>query len=273
MSSSAILRLQFWGVRGSCPTPGPSTAEVGGNTSCVQLSAGDEHLILDGGTGLRALGNALLEEGPVRASILFSHVHWDHIQGVPFFAPIFRADTELDLYGAPEEGSLVSVLESQMTRPTFPVDLAAVPATLRFHDLTPGATFRVGSYRVRSAPLNHPNGVLAFRIEVGGRAIVYATDTEHYEGGRIDETLVELARGADILIYDAQYTEDEYSDADGRGRRGWGHSTWNEGVRVGRAAGVHQLILFHHDPSRDDAGVAELEGLAASVLPGTVAAR
>jgi phosphoribosyl 1,2-cyclic phosphodiesterase len=239
----------------------------------VQLSVDDEHLILDGGTGLRALGNALLEDGPVRASILFSHVHWDHIQGVPFFAPLFRADTELSLYGAPEEGSLVSVLESQMKRPTFPVDLAALPATLHFHDLTPGATFRVGSYRVRSAPLNHPNGVLAFRVEIGGRAIVYATDTEHYEGGRIDETLVELARGADILIYDAQYTEDEYADAEGQGRRGWGHSTWNEGVRVARAAGVHQLMLFHHDPSRDDAGVAELEALAAEVLPGTVAAR
>jgi phosphoribosyl 1,2-cyclic phosphodiesterase len=266
------LSLRFWGVRGSCPSPGPATAGVGGNTSCVQVSVGDEHVILDGGTGLRALGNELSARGPVRASLLFSHVHWDHIQGVPFFAPIFRTDTRLAVYGAPEEGTIEAALIKQMTGPSFPVPFDQLPAALRFETVEPGEPFAVGRFRVRAAALNHPNGVLAYRLEAGGRSIVYATDTEHY-AGQIDRSLVDLARNADVLIYDAQYTPDEYRGSCGCARIGWGHSTWVEGVRVARAAGVGQLILFHHDPSHDDAAVAEIEQLAAAELPGTIAAR
>lgn len=259
--------VRFWGVRGSVPTPGPATATVGGNTSCVEIRAGDDRIILDGGTGLRGLGDELARASPVRASILFSHVHWDHIQGVPFFAPLFRSDAVVHLYGSPESETLEDALTRQMTGPAFPVPLSSLPSRLIFHPVVPDAPLWIGAMRIWPRPLNHPNGVFAYRIEAGDASIVYATDTEHYPD-RIDDDLVDLARGADMLIYDAQYTPDRYAD-----RVGWGHSTWLEGVRVARAAGVGRLVLFHHDPGSDDADVAAIEGEAAAALPGTIAAR
>lgn len=256
------------------PSPGPETAGVGGNTSCVEVRCKDTLLVLDGGTGLRRLGDWLMTRGDeVRAHLLFSHVHWDHIQGLPFFGPIYRPETELTLHGAPEGGSLRDILESQMQSPTFPVALANAPAQIRYRPVEPLQPFTIGCVRVTAAPLNHPNGVLAFRIDCEGRSVVYATDTEHAPDGAIDETLVELARGADLLIYDAQYTPEEYDGSVGFSRRGWGHSTWAEGVRVARAAEVGRLVLFHHEPSHDDAQVAAIEQAAAKELPGTVAAR
>ena len=267
------LTIRFWGVRGSVPAPGPATAAVGGNTSCVELRLGDETIILDAGTGLRGLGERLLAAGrPVQASMLFSHVHWDHIQGFPFFTPVFRPGTELTLYGRPDEGSLEAAMRRQMTWPSFPVEIDALPSRLRYGDFELERPFRVGSALVRAARLNHPNGVIAYRIEAGGRAVVYATDTEHH-GDRVDRNLVALAEDADVLIYDAQYTPEEYSGVIGPSRTGWGHSTWVEGVRVARAAGVGSLVLFHHDPTHDDAAVAAIERAAQSILPGTVAAR
>ena len=267
------LTVRFWGVRGSCPAPGPKTAAVGGNTSCVEVRLGEEIIVLDAGTGLRGLGERLVAAGrPVSASILFSHVHWDHIQGFPFCPALFRPDTTLSLYGHPDEGSLESALRSQMTWPNFPVELGQVPAALRYEPMALGQPFPVGSAVVRAARLNHPNGVIAYRIEHDGCAVVYATDTEHYPD-RIDRALVDLAAGADLMIYDAQYTPEEYAGVIGAPRTGWGHSTWVEGVRVAREAGVGQLVLFHHDPTHDDAAVSAIERSAQTVLPGTVAAR
>jgi len=269
------LTTQFWGVRGSVPSPGPDTAGVGGNTSCVALHCDGEYLILDGGTGLRQLGNKLLADmnGSVSASMLFSHVHWDHIQGIPFFTPLFMEQTRLALYGNPEEGTLRDALIKQMAPPTFPVAFDDIPAQLLFGDIKVGVDFNVGRFKVRAAPLNHPGGSLAFRVTRGGRSVVYATDTEHHADGQLDHNLVELARDADILIYDAQYTNAEYDGHVGPCRHGWGHSTWEEGVKVARAANVGRLVLYHHDPSHDDAKVAEIEAKAAAQLPGTIAAR
>ena len=267
------LTIRFWGVRGSVPSPGPATAAVGGNTSCVELKLGDETIILDAGTGLRGLGERLLATGrPVQASMLVSHVHWAHIQGFPFFTPIFRPGTELTLYGHPDEGSLEAARRRQMTWPSFPVEIDALPSKLRYGAFELERPFRVGSAVVRAARLNHPNGVIAYRVEAGGRAVVYATDTEHH-GDRIDRDLLALAEDADVLVYDAQYTPEEYSGVIGPSRAGWGHSTWVEGVRIARAAGVGSLVLFHHDPSHDDAAVAAIERAAQTMLPGTVAAR
>jgi phosphoribosyl 1,2-cyclic phosphodiesterase len=267
------LTVRFWGVRGSVPSPGPQTAAVGGNTSCVELRFGDEIVVLDAGTGLRGLGERLIAGGrPVSLSLLFSHVHWDHIQGFPFFPALFKSSTELSLYGRPEEGTLESALGRQMTWPNFPVELETVPARLTYGSFELDRPFAVGSAIVRAARLNHPNGVVAYRVEHDGRAVVYATDTEHY-AERIDRDLVSLAQGADLLIYDAQYTPEEYAGVIGGSRAGWGHSTWVEGVRVARAAGVGQLVLFHHDPAHDDAAIGAIERAAQTVLPGTVAAR
>ncbi len=270
-----MFRIVFWGVRGSIPSPGPSTIEVGGNTSCVEVRCGDELIILDGGTGLRKLGAKLSKEQPLRARMFFSHVHWDHIQGFPFFAPAFVKGNVIELFGATNvTGTLEETLAGQMNFPNFPVRLAEMGAEMSFHDIDKDQAldFGGGSVTVRVSGLNHPQGVLAYRIEHRGRSMVYATDTEH--GESIDQGLVELAREADVLVYDAQYTPEEYTGEEGVAPKvGWGHSTMMEGVKVARTADVKRLILFHHDPEQDDDAVRRKEERARQLFPGTDAAR
>ncbi len=270
-----MMRVRFWGVRGSIAAAGPETAQVGGNTSCVEVRVsdgtadGETLVILDAGTGLRRLGESL--RGPVAAHLFFSHLHWDHIQGFPFFGPAYAPGNRLTLH-APERcapnGNVRAALEAQMRAPHFPVGLDAMRAELSFCAVAAGAEIVVGAARVQSAAAKHPNGCLAYRVSAGGRSVVYATDTEHDASGRIDRQLVELARGADVLIYDAQYTVEEYA-----GKRGWGHSTAEEGARLAEAAGVGQLVLYHHDPTHDDWQIARIEAATRARFPNTVAAR
>ncbi len=257
------MRIQFWGVRGSIPVPGPETALFGGNTSCVSVRLGGNWVVFDAGTGLYGLGRAMMSESSASPvlPLFLSHVHWDHIQGLPFFAPAFRSGTCLDIHGCAQQ---FPVLKMQMSVPAFPITMEQMGANFRFHDLPEGSIFPlydggddtriIGS--VASARLNHPDGVLAYRLEEAatGRSVVYATDTEHYGDGRTDSTLVQLARGADLLIYDGMYTSEEYLS-----HRGWGHSTWQEGFRVASEAGVKRLVLTHHDPSHDDVFLAVYE--------------
>ena len=266
------MRIKFWGVRGSIASPGPDTAGVGGNTSCVEVRCGATRLILDAGTGIRRLGDALLGQGPVEATLLLSHLHWDHIQGLPFFVPAYVPSTRLEIVGsAGGVSSLGAVLAGQMTAPVFPVRLDELGADLRLREVRSGDTFAVGEARVRALRLNHPGGVLAYRIEHEGRSVVYATDTEHY--ACVDPALRALAEGADALIYDSQYTPEEYRGDTGRSRVGWGHSTYVAGAELAREAGVGQYILFHHDPTRSDAGVDDLERRARELFAPSVAAR
>lgn len=264
--------IRFWGVRGSIASPGPSTQLVGGNTSCVEVRCGDTTLILDAGTGLRGLGDELMKTGARDVHLLLSHLHWDHIQGLPFFVPLYSPRTNLAVYGPrAADHSLEQVLGRQMTAPVFPVELSAAPAQLAALEIGDGSRFRIGDVQVRVARLHHPGGVLAYRVDYAGHALVYATDTEH--ASSVDPALVELARGANVLIYDAQYTPDEYYGRAGPAKIGWGHSTYEEGVKVAHAAGVGRLVLFHHDPRRSDAEVAEIAALARQEFPDTVAAR
>ena len=245
---------------------------MGGNTSCVEVRFGDQVLILDGGTGLRGLGSLLLSEPqPTTANVLFSHVHWDHIQGIPFFTPLFQESTTVRFHGLQQEGALEASLRTQMQPPNFPVRLEDVPAALSFHAI-PDDQFEIGSLSIRAAALNHPGGVLAYRIEAGGNSVVYATDTEHVPG-QLDTGLVDLASNADILIYDSQYTDEEYDGKVGPCRHGWGHSTWTEGVRIATEARVGKLILFHHDPTHTDIMVDEIEAQAQCEFPRSIAAR
>jgi phosphoribosyl 1,2-cyclic phosphodiesterase len=266
------MRITFWGVRGSIASPGPDTALVGGNTSCVEVRCGATRLVLDAGTGVRKLGDALLAEGPVEATLLLSHLHWDHIQGLPFFVPAYVPSTRLRIVGG-ESGvmSLRQALSHQMTAPVFPVRLDELGAKIDLCEARAGETLELGEARVRVALLNHPGGVHAFRIEHEGRSVVYATDTEHY--ACVDPTLRALAEGADVLIYDSQYTPEEYRGDGGRSKVGWGHSTYAAGAELARAAGVGQYVLFHHDPQRTDAGVVEIERRARELFPASVAAR
>lgn len=280
------LEVKFWGVRGSVAVGGPDVRRVGGNTSSVAVRAGDETWIFDAGTGIRALGGELAREGSERASLLLSHLHWDHIQGLPFFAPAWRPGFRLDVFGARSTSaptlSLEEALAQQMEPPHFPVAQSAMRSSRTFGELADGVTASIGSARVTVRSLAHPDGVLAYRLELGGRSIVYATDIEHDTPredvapelwGPHDSALVALAEGADLLIYDAMYTDAEYRGEVLPSRRGWGHSTVEAATRIAAASHVGALALFHHDPSRDDRAIAQLERAARRRFSDTVAAR
>jgi phosphoribosyl 1,2-cyclic phosphodiesterase len=272
------MRITFWGVRGSIPTPGPDTVEFGGNTSCVEIRAGKAILVFDGGTGLRLLGKKLIAEMPLEARIFFSHVHWDHIQGFPFFDPAFAPGNSIHLYGGNNVSrTLEETLAGQMDHPSFPVHLQEMGAKMTFNDLVEGQVLEIdagdgGKAKVTAGRGNHPNGVWAYRIEHGGHAVVYATDTEHY--AIIDPKLAKLSKGVDVLIYDAQYTPEEYAGAAGTGgpKVGWGHSTFEAAAGLAKATGAKRLILFHHDPMQNDAAVRDKEKRAKVIFPNTQAA-
>jgi len=263
------IEVRFWGVRGSIASPGPDTSRVGGNTSCVEVRAEGTRIVLDAGTGIRRLGEQLVRDGnadPI--TILLSHLHWDHIQGLPFFLPAYLPSTELAIFG---QAPLAAALTQQMQQPVFPVRLDELPAKLALRETKPGDVFHVGAVRVRVAKQNHPGGSLAYRLELPGAVVVYATDTEHF--ACVDPALRALAEGADLLIYDSQYTPEEYGGAVGRAKLGWGHSTYVAGAELAKAAGVGHYVLFHHDPQRSDAAVAEIEDKARALFPRSTAAR
>jgi phosphoribosyl 1,2-cyclic phosphodiesterase len=273
------MRVNFYGVRGSIATAGEATRRYGGNTSCVAVELAGQHLIFDAGTGIRALGQDLARASGaerVHANLFFSHLHWDHIQGFPFFGPAYVPGNRLDIWHVGASGPTTSpsareVLAEQMQPPTFPVGLDMMRAELCFHELDADAIVRVGEARVRSVAVDHPNGCVAWRVEHEGVALVYATDLEH-EAASPPADLVELARGADLLIYDAMYTPEEYLGLGGPSRRGWGHSTFEGGAALAEAAGVARLCLFHHDPSHDDGFMDALGARARRRFPATIVA-
>ncbi|MGH2394683.1 MAG: MBL fold metallo-hydrolase, partial [Candidatus Limnocylindria bacterium] len=271
------MLVRFWGTRGSLAKPGPTTVRYGGNTSCVEVRLADGTLIvLDCGTGAHGLGQALVGSGasPRRGHLLITHTHWDHIQGFPFFAPLFVPGNEWDLY-APGSGGrqLETTLAGQMEYTYFPMTLAQLDATIRFHDLVE-SRFAIASARIITQYLNHPALTLGYRLEADGVAVVYAVDHEPHGRGRpeaaglttraADETPVhredqrhvEFLAGADLVIHDAQYTAEEYPR-----HIGWGHSPAECAVDYALAAGARRLALFHHDPLRDDDAVDRLAGI------------
>lgn len=265
--SAGPLSVRFLGVRGSIATPGPAFAAVGGNTSCVEVTAGETRIILDAGTGLRTLGDERMATNLRHHTILLSHLHWDHLQGLPFFTPVYVPGHRIEIATGPTGAlPLTQAIPALFSAPFFPVEYATISDQLSLRELRANDRFTIGDITITMARLNHPDPVYGFRLEAGGHSIVYATDTEHY--ACVDPTLKKLAAGADILIYDSQYLPEEYPQ-----RVGWGHSTWQAGAELARAAGVPQLVMFHHDPGRTDAQVAELEAKARQALAGTVAAR
>jgi phosphoribosyl 1,2-cyclic phosphodiesterase len=260
------LTVRFLGVRGSIATPG-SELSAGGNTSCLEVCAGDTRIILDAGTGLRTLGNERMAGGPRHSTILLSHLHWDHVCGLPFFTPVYVPGHRVEIASGPNGVlPLEEAIRAMFRAPFFPVDFADLGGQVTTRELRANERFTIGDIEITMARLNHPDPVYGFRLEHDGHSIVYATDTEHF--ACVDPTLKRLAAGADILIYDAQYTPEEYP-----AKVGWGHSTWQAGAELARAAGVPQLVLFHHDPGRTDTQLAAIEARACAELPGTVAAR
>jgi phosphoribosyl 1,2-cyclic phosphodiesterase len=264
------LSVKFWGVRGSCASPGADFLRYGGNTPCIEVRAGATTLVLDAGTGLRKLGQHLLAKGRVDVTLLLSHVHWDHIQGLPFFAPLYVPGTRIHVVGGANPMPLRDCLHRQMSAPSFPVDLRDVAATMTYFELRDRQKAVLGDAEVTAVRANHPDGVYAYRIEHKGRAVVYATDTEHYSC--VDKRLLSLCKNADVLIYDTQYLPEEYSGERGMSRVGWGHSTYEAAAMLAEAAAVKDLVLFHHDPDRTDDQVAAIEARAKTVFARSVAA-
>lgn len=251
-SDQDLFKVTFWGVRGSIPCPGAETVRYGGNTPCVEMQAGGKRLIFDGGTGLRVLGQSLMSQLPVEGHIFFTHSHWDHIQGFPFFAPAFIPGNRFSIYGAiaPNGATIKQRHHDQMLHPNFPVPLQVMQADLQFYSIEPGETLHLDSVAIDSAKLNHPGEAVGYRISWRGRSVAYVTDTEHLPD-RLDPNVQWLAKDADVLIIDAAYTDEEYHSPK-TSKVGWGHSTWQEAVKVAKAANVKKLVIFHHDPLHND---------------------
>lgn len=260
-------RVTFWGTRGSIPTPGPATVRYGGNTPCVSLEHLDSDtnaiLILDSGTGVRSLGNALMDRpgGMVEVDLLVSHTHWDHIQGLPFFTPLFDGSNAVRIWG-PKQGqvNLEEILRNQMHPVVFPVPLDGLAAQLSVRHLD-SQPFDVSGFTVQSLQVRHPGKTLAYRLtpSAGGSSVAYVTDNELGPGGNYDAApswragFVRFLQDVDVLIHDAMYTPDEIEE-----HRGWGHSSYQEAVELASEAGVGKLVLFHHRPERDDSAMDAL---------------
>lgn len=265
--------IHFWGVRGSIACPGQNTVRYGGNTSCVEMRVGGHRLIFDGGTGLRVLGQTLLAEMPVEAHMFFTHSHWDHIQGFPFFIPAFIRGNRFTIYGAiaPNGSTIEQRLNDQMLHPNFPVPLQIMGAGLEFKDLEAGESVLIGSdVVVESALLNHPGEAIGYRVNWQGYAAAYITDTEHFPD-RLDENVLWLARNADVMIYDSTYTDTEYY-SEQSSKVGWGHSTWQEAIKVAKAANVKKLVIYHHDPLHDDDFMDQIKEDAIGQFPNSIVA-
>jgi phosphoribosyl 1,2-cyclic phosphodiesterase len=264
--------IHFWGVRGSIACPGPETVRYGGNTSCVEMRVAGQRLIFDGGTGLRVLGQELLKDMPLDISMFFTHSHWDHIQGFPFFTPAFIKGNRIRIHGAiaPNGSTIEQRLNDQMLHPNFPVPLQIMGADLTFHDLEVGEVVQIGDIRVENALLNHPGEAVGYRVNWNGYAAAYVTDTEHFPD-RLDENVLWLARNADVMIYDATYTDAEYH-SEKSSKVGWGHSTWQEAVKAARAANVRKLVIFHHDPLHNDDFMDQVKADTLKQFPNSVVA-
>jgi phosphoribosyl 1,2-cyclic phosphodiesterase len=291
------MKIKYWGVRGSIPSPsinGFNTGKYGGNTSCIEITTdGKDTYILDAGTGIRLLGLDMMKRGNIgkqKAKILLSHVHWDHIQGFPFFTPAFIPGNEYKLYGEKKDTkfksengdiidykkSLEETLRGQQQYPNFPVTLEQMASKMSFYDLEEGKTLENG-VTVSYTRLNHPNGVFSYKFEENEKKFVYATDTEHdpetntnQDLGKQSKKVAEWAENAEILVYDGQYTPEEYNPKEfnkqGMPKIGWGHSTYAKGIDIALKANVKSLVLFHHDPLHDDRQLDEIQEKAFEYL-------
>jgi len=263
------LRVRFWGTRGSMPISGPKFQRYGGNTSCIELICNTNHLLFDAGSGLYPAGEALLAEEVREMDLLFTHCHYDHIMGLPFFAPLFKPDAHVTLWSGHLSGQMTTheIFSQYLRPPWFPVVPDNSKGRLRFRDFQSGDVLSPrDNITIRTGRLHHLGGCIGYRVEFGGRAVALIYDYEH-EAHVLDPAVLQLMKNADLAIYDSAYTDDEMPR-----RLGYGHSTWQHGVKMAKAANVGRLALFHHAPSRTDDELDAIEKCAKEQFAGAVAA-
>lgn len=264
------LEIRFWGVRGSTPCCGDDYERFGGHTSCVSVQVDDTLVIFDAGTGIFDLGNWVQKKEIKRASLLLSHVHLDHIVGFPFFKPLSDFEFNLDVISGTlekQKGIETYLEEHLFDTPLFPVRMEQLKAQITYWDVGPKENFTLNkTVKVTTIPLNHPGGAMGYRLDAQGKSVCYVTDTEHTSDQR-DPNILEAIQGSDLLIYDTTFTDEEYKTG---GYIGWGHSTWEEGIRLCKQANVKNLALFHHSPTHTDPILREIEQEAYNAWPGTL---
>lgn len=262
------MTLTIWGARGSVPCPGLDWHRYGGNTSCIEVRCGDSLIILDGGSGLRGLGNSI-EKTTVDADLLLTHTHVDHIVGIPFFKPLYNSKNTFRFWAGHlgTNGDLHDVLSSYMMAPLFPIPPAAFAANIQYHNFLAPKEFSLGpGVVVKTIRLNHPQGATGYRIEFNGRSFCYITDHEHIIG-EVNHKLIEFCAGTDLLIYDCTYTDEVFEEY-----IGWGHSTWQEGIRLLQSSAAKQLMVFHHNPDHTDEQMDKICELVNDVHPNCIMA-
>jgi phosphoribosyl 1,2-cyclic phosphodiesterase len=262
------MEVVVWGARGSVPTPAADHVNVGGNTSCIEVRlAGGKTLIVDAGTGIRMLGLSLgrSKESAHNLHIFFTHFHWDHLQGLPYFDPLYSRENTITFHSTRSTEELHRVLSGQMAYPYYPVPFDRAGAAIKFEQIHEAA-MRFGNAEIMSFAVHHPGGACGYRIDAGCARLVHVPDHEHGDL-EADARLIDVARGADVLIYDAQFTPEEYG-----AHVGWGHSTWLEATRFANVAGVKQLVLFHHDPQHSDDDMQHIVEQARKHFPNTTLA-
>jgi phosphoribosyl 1,2-cyclic phosphodiesterase len=270
VAQGAEFSVRFWGVRGSIPCPGPATAGYGGNTSCIEVRCGERLLIFDAGTGLYQFGKSLVKKSAIEAELFLTHSHYDHVWGWPHFGPGLDPSNSFHIR-AGHLGPTHKIKELMMgllDDPLSPLNTASLRAKISFEDFKIGTSLSLGDgIQLQTGHLNHPNGASGYRVEFGGHSICYLTDHEHTADGPSHD-LLRLADRADIVIYDSTYTDEEFPN-----HVSWGHSTWQEGVRLCDAANARKYVVFHHDPAHDDGFMDQIAVDVEAMRPGSVVAR
>ena len=239
-----MLKLIFWGVRGSVPSPGKQTSYFGGNTTCITIENEETFIIIDGGTGIRNVGEYVTEKGFQRIRIIFTHYHWDHLQGLPFFVPIFNPKYRIDIFG---KKNVSNVLSQQMKQPFFPADYKNLPSKINHEKIEP--SFSIDDILIETIENNHPSGCVGLKFTNKEKRIVFMTDNELSSSNPVTKRkdFADFIEGSDIFIHDSQYTDDEIGN-----KRGWGHSTFDEVISLAEEASLKRAIFTHHDPMRND---------------------